>query len=577
MLDQEIQNRINLWLSSDIDDNTKKDLKTLLEKNPDQLKDAFFKKLVFGTGGIRELVGLGTNRLNQYTIQMATQGLSNYINQQNTQDKKVVIGFDSRLHSRFFAEEAAKVLAGNQIKVVLFSHLRPTPFISFACRELKCTAAIMITASHNPPEYNGYKVYWSDGGQVLPPHDKKIIEEYNNIETFDQIKKTNLSDPLIEKIDDELDEKYLERTKAVALHLKDDQSQGKNLKIIYTNLHGCGITTAPKAFVKWGFTHYETVKKQEATDGEFPFAKKPNPEEKQALQLGLDQLLDSQADILIANDPDADRMAAAINYNKQAIILTGNQIACLLAYHICQEKSQLPSNGAFIKTIVTSELFKAIVESHSQTCIEVLTGFKYIAEKIHLFEQGHNHTFVFGAEESYGYLKGDFIRDKDGTIAACLFAELALQAKLKGKTLLDLLYEIYKKYGIYREGQTSLSFDSSASGMKKMNDLMDKLRSSPPETIGSLQVVKIDDYKKRTSFNRQTGKTEKIELPESNVLTFWLSDQTKLIIRPSGTEPKIKIYGAVFEKNTDQLQVMIDKTDDRLKNILETFTHAAQE
>ncbi len=575
-LGPDILSAINYWLNSGIDNDTKAEINDLLKSDPIKLKDAFCKKLEFGTGGMRSLVGVGTNRLNKYTIQMATQGLANYINQQNIKNPSVVISFDSRTHSRFFAEETAKVLSANGIKVHFTKNLRPTPFVSFACRELKCTAAVMITASHNPPEYNGYKVYWSDGGQVLPPHDTGIIEEYKKVTSFSEVKTGSLKNPNIEFIDEDFDKLYF--TKMIE-NIPDKEflaKNGKNLEFVYTNLHGTGITLAPKAFEILGLSNFETVKKQESTDGNFPFAKKPNPEEVEALQLGMDQLISTNKDILIANDPDADRMAAVINYGNQATILTGNQIASILVYYICEklfEQNLLGKNMAFVKSIVTSDLFKEIVESYNMTCVEVLTGFKYIAEKINEFEKTKSHTFVFGAEESYGYLKGTYCRDKDGILAACLLAEVALKQKLKNKTLLDLLFEIYHKFGIYREGQKSIHFKEDAQGHQKMQTTMQALRENPPKIIAESEIRQVDDYLTQKSLDLITDMRKDINLPKSNVLGFTLSDKTKIIIRPSGTEPKIKIYASVIEKNVNNILEDIKKTDARLNNYLTLFTN----
>jgi phosphomannomutase len=575
-IDQKILQTINEWLNANIDKETKAEIKDLLEKDHNKLKEAFYKKLTFGTGGIRALVGVGTNQLNQYTIQMATQGLSNYISKQHFENPSVVIGFDSRSHSRFFAEETAKVLSANNIKVYFVKELRATPFISFACRALKCSAAVMITASHNPPEYNGYKVYWSDGGQILPPHDIGIIYEYQKITSFDQLKIGPFNTQNIEFVSDEMDEMYLTEMLKNISNKDEILKNGPKLKIVYTNLHGVGITLAPKAFQKLNFTSFETVKKQESIDGSFPFAKIPNPEDPKALSLGINQLVENDADILIANDPDADRMAAAINIQKTALILSGNQIACILAYYICEEllkQDKIDKNFVFIKSIVTSDLFKDIVESYQMKCLDVLTGFKYIAEKIRDFETDSSHTFIFGAEESYGYLKGTYCRDKDGILAACLLSEVALKQKLQNKTLLDLLHEIYLKFGIHREGQKSLHFEESSENSQKIDLIMKKLRDIPPRFIAESEIQKIDDYLIQKSTDLVSGACQEIKLPKANVLAFTLKDYTKIIIRPSGTEPKIKIYVKVKEKNPKNILEDISKTDTRLNNYLTAFVN----
>lgn len=577
--DFHIQQRIDTWLKANIDEETKQEILTLRQTNPQGLKDAFYTKLNFGTGGIRAKVGLGSNRLNEYTIQMASQALANYLQETIKENISVLIGYDSRIHSLFFAEQTAKVLAANKITVYLLQNLRPTPFISFAMRYIHCSAAVMITASHNAPEYNGYKVYWSDGGQVLPPHDTGIIKAYESIENIDQVNTTHLADPLIHLIDEKIDEKYLQCLQNVGLFSKKTKKEGSLLKVIYTNLHGTGITLAPSAFQNCGFVNFTTVKKQEAPDGTFPFAPNPNPENPEALSLGMQQLCDTEADILIANDPDADRMAAAVYHEEKGYILSGNEIACIFAYHICHSLSKnkkIPKNGAFIKTIVTTELFKEIVDSYDLQCFEVLTGFKYIAEKIHLWEKNGEWEFLLGAEESYGYLKGDYCRDKDGISAGCLLAEVALIQKKKDKTLLDLLYEIYHKYGIYREGQKCIEYPDNKEGMEKSKALMRHLREAKMTTLGSLTITQVDDYLQNTRTNLLKKTTEQLSLPLSDVLVFWFSDETKLVIRPSGTEPKIKIYGQVVEKNIENFFPSLEKTNQRLQNILEMFTHVTQ-
>lgn len=546
-LPPEIAAQVNEWQKKPYDEETQKEVADLLKGDPAHLIDAFYTRVAFGTGGMRSIVGAGPNRLNQYTIRFATQGLANYILSQKVNSPKVFISYDSRLHSRSFAGETACVLAGNGIEVFITKELRPTPFVSFGCRYHGCTAAVMITASHNPPEYNGYKVYWSDGAQVVPPHDIGIMAEVEKITHPDQVRLAPFKNLLIHEVGEEDDEAYLQALMPLQNHFETNQKEGKNLKIIYSPLHGCGITTLPEALRRWGFSSISYVEAQKMPDGHFPSAPSPNPELKETLQLGIDQLLREKGDIFIASDPDADRMGVVVLHQNQAVILNGNQIASLCLYYLCGARP-LPKNSAAITTIVTTELFKLIAESYQVTPIEVLTGFKYIGEKIHEWEKTHDHTFLFGAEESLGFLYGTHSRDKDATSAACLIAEMALQLKKKGETLIDLLNEILKKYGPFLEEQLSVSFGGGKEGKEMMNRLMKALRENPPQAINGQKVIETEDY--------LTGKT-KIPLPKSNVLVFRVEDQSKFVIRPSGTEPKIKIYALARHKEKERLEASL--------------------
>lgn len=545
--------RIKEWLEGPFDAKTKAEIKQLLKENPSALSDAFFKNLSFGTGGMRGIMGVGTNRLNVYTIRMATQGLANYIKKQFKKDLKVFIGYDVRHHSREFAEEAAKVFAGNGISALVSKDICPTPLVSFACRYYKCSAAVMITASHNPPEYNGYKVYWSDGGQVVAPHDEGIMNEVSKITSPNQV----LMGDLFEEVGEEIDEAYLKALKPLQM-LKDLAKVP--LKIIYTNLHGTGIRLIPKALKAWGYTHLQFVEKQLPLDPNFTNAPSPNPEEEKALKMGTEQLKNDKADILIATDPDADRIGVVAN----GVRFSGNQIACLLANHIASTltaKKEFPPNAAFIKTIVTTELFKKIAESFGGKCVDVLTGFKYIGEQIGIWEASFDaYQFLFGGEESYGYLFGTFVRDKDAISSACLIAEMAALAKKQNLTLTDRLYQIYRKYGVSRESLLNLAFSDSKAGMEEMKGLMRHLRSHPPTHIAKLKVSAIEDY-----LYGHGG------LPSSDVLRFWLEDGSKLVIRPSGTEPKVKIYAEVMGKAGKEIDEQIKECDERLKVLVEDF------
>jgi phosphomannomutase len=542
---EEIQKRIKAWLKPPYDEKTQGKVRALKENDPTALMDAFYTTISFGTGGMRSIMGVGTNRLNKYTIQTATQGLAHYILKQKVEAPKVFISHDCRHHSREFAEETARVLAGNGIEVFLSKELRPTPYVSFGCRYHRCTAAVMITASHNPPEYNGYKVYWADGAQIVAPHDQGIIAEVKKITSPSEVKLAELSDQLIHLVDD--DEAYYKALDPLQNHPDTNHKHGKELKIIYSPLHGCGITTLPEALRRWGFQNISLVEEQKTPDGSFPHAPSPNPEEHKALELGIKQLLKEEGDLFFATDPDADRIGVAFRHKNEAIILNGNEIASLSLYFLCQTRP-LPSNSAAVTTIVTTELFKNIAISFGVTPFEVLTGFKYIGEKIHEWEQSKEFTYLFGAEESLGFLYGTHARDKDATSAACLLAEIALQLKLQNKTFADLLREIREKYGPFLEGQRSVSFGGGKQGMDTMKALMEKLRKDPPKTIDGQKVIDVEDY--------LTGKTH-LPLPQSNVLLFRLEDRSKYVIRPSGTEPKIKIYALARHQDKKRLDATL--------------------
>lgn len=558
-LDPEVLVKVKAWMEGPFDEETKAEIRRLMTQDPQELSSAFFKDLSFGTGGMRGLMGIGTNRMNVYTVRTATQGLADYLNIQPQPENGyfVFIGYDVRENSKVFAEEAASVLAGNGIRVFISREICPTPLVSFACRFLECSAAIVITASHNPPQYNGYKVYWSDGGQVVPPHDKGIMEKVHQVK---QILSVSIDSPLVHWSGREIDEAYFKELKKLQLFPKGPHS----LKIVYTNLHGTGIRIVPKALEEWGFEAPELVEAQAAPDGKFTNAPSPNPEEEKALELGTRQLLHSSADILLATDPDADRIGVVARDGNKAYRLTGNQFACLCLAHICAsltERGEFPENAGFIKTIVTTELFKKIAEEFGGTCIDVLTGFKYIAEMIRLWENSFGGLqYIFGAEESYGCLFGTFVRDKDSISACCLISEVASMAKKRGQTLVDRLYAIYKKYGIHRESLTNLAFKDTPESLKKIDSLMQKLRKRPPSQIGDVLVSSLEDFSNGS-----------MPLPKSDVLRFWLSDGSKLVIRPSGTEPKIKIYAEVKAKAGHQMESDIQQCDKRLNRLVKAF------
>lgn len=571
-LDPSVRSRIQQWLDGPYDEKTKSEIRRLMKEDPAALTDAFYKDLSFGTAGLRDLMGVGTNRLNPYTIRMATQGLANYINKHVKGPKSVFIGFDSRHNSTIFAQQTAQVLAANGIQVLLLKELRPTPFISFGCRYKKCTAAVMITASHNPAEYNGYKVYWSDGGQIVPPHDTGIMAEVNAIKKIEDVKMADLHHPLIQIVDEKLDQAYYDAIRPLQHFPEVNKREGAKLKISYTSLNGCGITMSPIALKDWGFTNVNFVEAQIKPDGDFPTTKFPNPEFPETLKLGIEQLQKSHSNILIANDPDADRTGAVALHQGKPVILSGNEIASICVHYICEtlkRQKKMSPKGAVVTTIVTTPLLKKITESYGETCFEVLTGFKYIGEKIHLWEGAKDgYQFLFGAEESLGFLIGTHARDKDAVVSTCLLSEIALQAKLQGKTLVDLLYAIYKEHGIFREKQDSLSFKPSKENMMKIQALIENLRKKPPDQIGGQKVTAIEDYESGVSQNLATGKKEKLTLPKSEVLLFRLADESRLVIRPSGTEPKIKFYAAAHTKTFSSIPDGIGSCDEKLEKLL---------
>ena len=569
----EVKKRIDQWLREPYDEQTKNTIRTLLIKDPHSLIDAFYCDLAFGTGGMRGLMGVGTNRLNIYTIQMATQGLAQYIKKQKPQKSlSVVIGFDSRNHSEEFAWQAAQVLAGNAIKVYLLTQLRPTPFVSFACRFKKADAAIMITASHNPKEYNGYKVYWSDGAQVVYPHDKGIVEEVESINSLHQVTLAAKHSALIVKLNDELDQPYLDAISPLQHFSESNREKGKTLTIAYTPLHGTGITLTPRALSEWGFSSIECVAAQSLPDGNFPTVAFPNPEYKEALELGIDLLMRSKADILIANDPDADRMGVVVSHLGNPVILNGNEVAAICIDFLCRvltKQGKMPTQAAFVTTIVSSELLKTIAAAYGKPCFEVLTGFKYIGEKIHQWETASpSYDFLFGAEESYGYLIGTHARDKDAIVCSCLIAEIALDAKLQGHTLVDLLNGIYEKYGVFREQQSSITFKPIKEEIDKMQEIMRHLRENPPSAIAGLPVLYIEDYERKVRLTLSDAKIERLTLPQSDVLVLRLYDNSRIVIRPSGTEPKVKIYVSANSPPSVQLQAAITNCDQHLNQLL---------
>lgn len=541
------------WLANPyFDDATKEELKNIAEEE-NEIKERFYMDLEFGTAGLRGIIGAGTNRMNIYVVRRATQGLANYIAKVGKQSQGVAIAYDSRHMSPEFAQEAALCLAANGIKAYIFESLRPTPELSFAVRHLGCVAGINITASHNPPEYNGYKVYWEDGAQITPPHDTgimgevKAISDWNTVKTMDKAEAEKVG--LYEVIGQQIDDAYMEELKKQVIHHDAIAAEGKNLKIVYTPLHGTGNIPARRILKELGFENVYVVKEQELPDGAFPTVSYPNPEAAEAFELGLKLAKEVDADLVLATDPDADRLGVRVkDKNGEYHDLTGNMSGCLLAnYEIGQRKAvngSLPEDGALIKTIVTSNLADAIAKGYGVDLIEVLTGFKFIGQQILGFENSGKGTYLFGFEESYGCLIGTYARDKDAIVATMALCEAAAYYKTQGKTLWDAMIEMYDQYGYYKDDIQSITL-KGIEGLQKIQEIMDTLRKNPPAEFAGHKVVSARDYKKDTITDLATGEVKPTGLPNSNVLYYDLTDDAWVCVRPSGTEPKVKFYYGV--------------------------------
>jgi phosphoglucomutase len=542
-VDAVILERAQKWLSPAYDETTRKQVKALIDNDPDGLIEAFYCDLEFGTGGLRGIMGPGTNRMNQYTVGMATQGLANYLMKSfpEVPEKAVAIAHDCRNNSRYFTEVAAAILSANGIKVYLFEDLRPTPQLSFAVRELGCQSGIVITASHNPPEYNGYKVYWNDGGQLVAPHDKNVIHEVRKITGIDQVRFERVDQKIV-VLGNEIDQKYLERMKSYSLS-PENNLRHRDLKIVFTPIHGSAVKLAPMALKAFGFDNVFSVPEQDVTSGDFPTVASPNPEEPAALKMALDLARRLDADLVMATDPDADRVGVAVkDLRGEFVLLNGNQTAAIILAYLLQQwkdRGLLKGNEYIVKTIVTSELLKALAEKYGVECYDVLTGFKYIAELIRLLEG--RKTFIAGGEESYGYLIGDYVRDKDAIISCCFVAEAAAWARQKGKTLYQMLIDVYLEHDLYLEKLVTTT-RKGKSGLEEIKAMMQNFRTNPPVEVNGIKVVEIKDFEKSVARNLQSGKETPIELPKSDVLQFFLADGSKISMRPSGTEPKIKFY-----------------------------------
>ena len=562
-LRQKVQARAQKWLEGPYDDATKNAIRHMMDHDEEGLIEAFYKDLEFGTGGLRGIMGPGTNRMNIYTVGMATQGYANYLKKEfeSMASIGVAIAHDSRNNSRLFAETAAGIFSGNGFKVYLFENMRPTPELSFAIRYYGCQGGIVITASHNPKEYNGFKAYWDDGAQVISPHDTNIIKEVNHISDIGQIQFDGPQSN-IQVLGDEFDQIYTDRIKELSMSA-DLIQQHHDMKIVYTPLHGTGVKLVPLVLRKFGFSNVYSIPEQDIPDGNFPTVVSPNPEESAALEMALNKASELSADLVMATDPDADRVGIAVkNMQGHYMILNGNQTAALLVFYLLtkwKEKGKLKGKEYICKTIVTTELLSDIADRYGVEHFDVLTGFKYIAD---LMRQNEGRkTYIVGGEESYGYLAGEFVRDKDAIMSCALIAETAAWAKSEGKTLYEKLVDIYMEFGFYKETLVNL-VRKGKTGSEEIEKIMQDLRNKPPKSLNEIQVNKIHDYLSGKTLITKTGSQENIQLPRSNVLQFILNDGSKISVRPSGTEPKIKFYFSVKEPlpSKDDLK----KTESRL-------------
>lgn len=574
-MDNTIRKKAEAWLTANIDATTRHEIERMLaSEDQTELVDSFYKDLEFGTGGLRGIMGAGANRMNKYTIGMATQGFCNYLKKAFPGEEiKVAIAHDSRNNARFFAETAASVFSANGLTVYFFKELRPTPALSFAVRYLKAHCGIVVTASHNPKEYNGYKAYWNDGAQLVPPHDKNVIAEVSKINSIDEVRFEKNPDKIV-TIGEEVDQAYIE--KAVSLSLAPDAIRNQeDLKIVFTPIHGSGVTLVPKVLERMGFKNTHVLEEQATPNGDFPTVVYPNPEEPAALELAVKKANEIDADLVLGTDPDADRVGIAVkNHHGQFQLLNGNQTGSLLIYYLLRkwsENRKLDGRQYIVKTIVTTDLIDKAAEFYNVECYNTLTGFKYIAELLARFEG--QKEFIGGGEESYGYLVGDFVRDKDAVIASAMIAEMAAYAKDSGKSLFDFLIEAYLKFGYYKERLISLTRKGKA-GEEEIRQMMINLRNRPPQKINNSKVVRIIDYQAGIEKDILKMKEKAVELPRSNVLQFFTEDGTKISARPSGTEPKIKFYFSVndklaskedFDKTTEALDRRIDAVIEDMK------------
>ncbi|MCR4833235.1 MAG: phospho-sugar mutase [Butyrivibrio sp.] len=568
--------QLEYWLNDPYFDEATKQELLAIRNNEAEVEDRFYKELEFGTGGLRGVIGAGTNRMNFYTVRKATQGLANYIKKNGGEKKGVAISYDCRRFSPEFADETARCLAANGIKAYIFDELRPTPELSFALRKLGCIAGVMVTASHNPPEYNGYKAYWEDGAQVTPPHDTGIIGEVKAITDFHDVKTMSKEDAiaagLYEVIGKEIDDAYMVELKKQCIHPEVIKEVADDFRIVYTPFHGTGNKPVRRILDELGFKNVYVVPEQELPDPDFTTLDYPNPEDPKAFKLALELAKEKKADVVLATDPDADRLGIYAYDTKSGeyVQFTGNMSGMLVAEYILEERIKtgtMPANPAFVTTIVTTNMARPVAESHGLHYIEVLTGFKYIGEQIKLFEQDNSYNYVFGLEESYGCLAGTHARDKDAVVAVQMLCELAAFYKKQGKTVWDAMVDMYEKYGYYKEGQYSITM-KGIEGAKEIAALMEKLRNNPPKTFGDFKVEEFRDYKTGETLNIATGEKGKTGLPESNVLYFALDNDAWCCARPSGTEPKIKFYMGVKGTSLEDAKNKEDQLTEAVKAVI---------
>lgn len=556
----------NDWLQNPyFDEATKEELRAIADDEK-EIEDRFYRQLEFGTGGLRGVIGAGTNRMNIYTVRQATQGLANYIISQNGQEKGVAIAYDSRIMSPEFATEAALCLNANGIKTYRFTSIRPTPELSFAVRKLGCIAGIVVTASHNPRDYNGYKVYWEDGAQITPPHDKNILAEVAKVTSFDLVKTMEKADAvaagLYQEIDTEIDEAYMEELKKQSIHPEVISEMAKDFTIVYTPLHGTGNIPVRRVLKELGFEKVYVVPEQEKPDGTFPTVAYPNPESPKAFELALALAKKVDADIVLATDPDADRLGVYCKDTKSGnyVSFTGNMSGMLIAEYILKERTAtgtMPENPALVETIVTTDMAKVIAQAYGVHLIEVLTGFKYIGEQIRLFEENHTYNYVFGLEESYGCLAGTYARDKDACVAVMMLCEVASWYKKQGKTLWDAMLAMYEKYGYFKEGLETITL-KGMDGAQQIQQMMAEAREHLPQQIGDAKVLAVRDYKTDVRYDMTDGSKSATGLPTSNVLYYELEDHSWCCVRPSGTEPKIKFYFGVKGTSLSDAEAKLD-------------------
>lgn len=568
-MEKQIQSKVDIWLAGNYDENTKNEIRQLQANNPKELADAFYKNLEFGTGGLRGLMGAGTNRINKYTVGSATQGFANYLKKCFEGEIKVAIAHDSRNNSRFFAETTAQVFAANGIKVFLFDDLRPTPELSFAIRTLQCHGGVVCTASHNPKEYNGYKAYWDDGAQMVSPHDTNVISEVEKIKSLEDVKWQG-GNHNIKIIGNEIDESYYQMVKSLSVY-PDIIAAQHDLKIVYTPIHGSGIKLVPEVLKRFGFTQVTIVKEQETPDGNFPTVSYPNPEEKDTMDIGLTKAKEINADILLGTDPDADRVGIGVKNNHgEWVLLNGNQTAVLAFNYLIEARRKrgiAQPNDMVITTIVTTGMIDSLAKANNINCYRVLTGFKWIANMIR--EKEGIENYIVGGEESFGLMIGDKVRDKDAVSAVALLCEMASYEKANNSTLFDKLIDLYVQHGFYKESLISLT-KKGMDGQQQIANMMENFRNNPPATINGSSVVKVLDYELQRGFNPNTDDTWTIDLPKSNVLQYILEDGSQISARPSGTEPKIKFYFSIKETlpSANEYDAVNKKLDNKLSAII---------